>query len=1441
MSDLINFLILVVFLLIIVSVFSLIRMSGTRRKINDASKEREASAARFRDMFFSALSEVIYANSLERSISSIAEGVMRAYGGATFIFRRDGESAALVGSAAENVEHVADLLRRAGLRLDVDNIPLSEGRTKVFDSNFMELGDPFELIDDLTTYAACKKIQRELHFGIVVTTSAKTESGDYSILILLPAKIRDARRELEQFSLLLKSAVYLANLKGRLVELEARFDERFVQLKNELREKEGAHLFLFNEMPIAAAVLDERGIVIEANEKVAVLFDGGANPVGQPFSTVIGENERQDFIEALLNLAPGGVSELKLSISDRQYKLHIVSRKDESGSKIGSVVYLVDETAGISLQRELERTIDALQSQKEMIEKIIAEERANSEDITRNAVTPTIAVADGRIESVSKSARRVFSIIDGESLEKFAADNEVSPISITETISEVTDSAGRTLRVSQWAKDKYRFYEFNDITELKTAEQELRKFTVESGKLFNSLLPIARVKNDMLVEWNDMFESLFKTFLASEKSFDGFLRYLGESPGVCKSELQSAGIIMRTCRTTDRKSLNMSAAVAEGSILVSIEDLTEQEDVKLQLRNTQNLLSNSLEAFSDEPIFVVDNGIVSALNLTARDKLEIRLDERFDVDAFLTRVGASEKDSIIELNGKFFRIDATSLGNSTVYHFRIISEEIAQRADINRLKRHHDLLRRLALSDRYENVLTNIKDILETDGLMSTKLVCTGTLQSARQVADVYLLTMSSGKIEPSLSLSIVPADISTAEHGGSFSKSELPDSTFSNVVSAGDSMLLIQSASIGEVMGFASLAIQEESLSLPKTEELGKMLKAAATVTIGIHTRMSAERKFEESGRLTRALVGLTGIGPGGFTDIARKTIDLLRQVLGSDAVGVYSVEGATMTSLATNGNLPAIASIPSLKFGVLVPASQLEVSEMKNAEGSYFAVKSRSQKLALIFRFAGTPPAPSELNAISSTALDTLESKKLAESQSVVAAQFSDESKLVNEFMTGLAKSTTSQDVIRILGDSLLKKNKNAAVTVREDVNAVSLAKPMEIVQKEDDGLTVYEVNLLSFGIGVVTVKCSPDLTSRTMVELAVDKMRSILALKLPAVQNEVVDLHAKLDRAKDNYSALRESVEKVPVSLRNARIEIDGVLSRLSFVQGEDRIIQEIKMRLASAAKELSVDLEGSSKNQDDIFETVRVAVMQPGESRSEQDSQPPSRIFDVSTLTEFRVDQTTADLIKDLFVNFVNSSGVADCEVVMMTAQPSPSEEANGRGKHISLRISANEGEMLHDDDIRESGSIQTLAGKLRKMGYDVDTRALGNELTMDICEIKSVEVQGGEATSVILIEDDKSLVEEESQNLLEIFSRLKVAGDAVEAARILESEKFSAAFVDLSLPSINGRELCQQIKRAQPDCVTVLLTNREGEEKSDGVDHIMMRPLDESVIRGFVQK
>lgn len=372
MSDPSAFVFLFVLLLLVVAFLVVMRVPALRRRLPFAragADINEVLSEKFRRRFFSALSEVVFADDLRKSISSISLGIMQAFEGDTFIFKRDGESASLVGYAAKNVGRITNSLAKAGIRIDVSNIPLTRERAALFEQAYGELEDPFQLISDLATSAVSRKIQNELRFILISFTSITTgdDGGDYLILVLLREKIPDIKRALDEFGLLLKSAIYLSDLKKRLDELENRFDEQFIRAKNEVREKEGIHLSLFDEMPIPAAVLDERGVITEANEALKLLFEDDINAVGQSLSSIMGEEQRRDFIETLMSLGSRGIAEINLQISnpaaqdgasrERHFKAQLVSLKVREGQGAGSVVYFLDETATSVCGGSSERSI----------------------------------------------------------------------------------------------------------------------------------------------------------------------------------------------------------------------------------------------------------------------------------------------------------------------------------------------------------------------------------------------------------------------------------------------------------------------------------------------------------------------------------------------------------------------------------------------------------------------------------------------------------------------------------------------------------------------------------------------------------------------------------------------------------------------------------------------------------------------------------------------------------------------------------------------------------------------------------------------------------------------------------------------------------------------------------------------------------------------------
>jgi PAS domain-containing protein len=864
MSDLFILDLLPIVFLAAAIVLAIYFWSKSKQKYSAETQRGDLFAEEFRKIFFSTVSEVIAAYELEKSLSAIANGMMQAFDGSVFIFSRSGELANLVCHAASDIELISDVLAKLGIRFEANAIPLGGAREKVFAGGYAEFEDPFPLIGDLVTSAACRRIQNEIRFGSISTISVKTESGDYLALVLLPERIHGIRSFIGEFGALINSAVYLSNMKKKLSQIETNFDEQITRIKNEFSAKEGFHVGLYNDMPIPAGVLDEGGVIVEANRALKDLFLEDArhrqafseqvDAIGQPFSSIMEEKDQRNFAENLRSPSVKGESNFPLVVCERHFKVTLV--RPGGGDRI--VAYLHDETVSENLRIGLQKTIDELRKENGLAERLIAEERKYSEDIVRSFPVPVIAVFGDKVEFASESARQILSITDGESLDEFSSRNKISTLTGMEPAFETEASGSRTFSVSRWEIGKYCCYLFSEITEFKRAEDGSQKSSFESGKLLESTIPSACVKENKIDGWNKSFGNLFKDFLATGNGFDEFLSYLNESPDSIKSELSSNGTVTRTIRTSDLKSWKVRLSSAEDSIFVFIEDITEQESLRQQWQQAHSLLANCIEFFSEEPTFVLENGVVSAANLAARDKLSIKLGEPLSIDTPFAGFGAADRNSTVELRGKTFRIESATLDGSAVFHLRRVAEEVAPRPETNKLEKHYDFPMELATSERYEDILTSVKEVLGKDVVLTS--ICTGILYLTKECADVYSLTVSTPRIESAMSLGLNPSDVSVAKKGGMFSKSELPETDFSNIVSEGDSRLAIESTIVGDVCGFVSVTLPEESRSDDSKQEfsvqngaggaqtvevISKALKVASAITVDMYTRLSAQKNL--------------------------------------------------------------------------------------------------------------------------------------------------------------------------------------------------------------------------------------------------------------------------------------------------------------------------------------------------------------------------------------------------------------------------------------------------------------------------------------------------------------------------------------------------------------------------------------------------------------------
>ena len=119
-------------------------------------------------------------------------------------------------------------------------------------------------------------------------------------------------------------------------------------------------------------------------------------------------------------------------------------------------------------------------------------------------------------------------------------------------------------------------------------------------------------------------------------------------------------------------------------------------------------------------------------------------------------------------------------------------------------------------------------------------------------------------------------------------------------------------------------------------------------------------------------------------------------------------------------------------------------------------------------------------------------------------------------------------------------------------------------------------------------------------------------------------------------------------------------------------------------------------------------------------------------------------------------------------------------------------------------------------------------ALGNKVTHRL-ETTPFPVLGGSETGketamaeaavkrILLVDDDetlrRTLAEQLSQNG-EYFCL--EAGSGAEALAVAKAEKFDAVLLDVGLPDADGREVCQQLRKAQVSVPIIMVTASSGE-------------------------
>src|SRR5882724_10279791 len=83
--------------------------------------------------------------------------------------------------------------------------------------------------------------------------------------------------------------------------------------------------------------------------------------------------------------------------------------------------------------------------------------------------------------------------------------------------------------------------------------------------------------------------------------------------------------------------------------------------------------------------------------------------------------------------------------------------------------------------------------------------------------------------------------------------------------------------------------------------------------------------------------------------------------------------------------------------------------------------------------------------------------------------------------------------------------------------------------------------------------------------------------------------------------------------------------------------------------------------------------------------------------------------------------------------------------------------------------------------------------------------------------ILLVDDDETLRRTLAEQLTQSgeFECLE-AGSGAEAVKCAQSEKFDAVLLDVGLPDADGREVCQQLRRAHVTVPIIMVTASSGE-------------------------
>jgi DNA-binding NtrC family response regulator len=132
--------------------------------------------------------------------------------------------------------------------------------------------------------------------------------------------------------------------------------------------------------------------------------------------------------------------------------------------------------------------------------------------------------------------------------------------------------------------------------------------------------------------------------------------------------------------------------------------------------------------------------------------------------------------------------------------------------------------------------------------------------------------------------------------------------------------------------------------------------------------------------------------------------------------------------------------------------------------------------------------------------------------------------------------------------------------------------------------------------------------------------------------------------------------------------------------------------------------------------------------------------------------------------------------------------------------------------------------------------------------VDLGQVLPLVEQALHQPLVLLVEDDRELCASLWDVLHEQGYRVSLAHTASMARDLVAQRKFNVVLLDLKLPEGSGREVLAQVRKANPEARTVIITGHRRELESlidevlaDGADAICYKPFDVRQLLGTLEQ